>query len=316
MMPPKPYPPVTLHLGAHRSASSSLQRLLVHNRPMLAAERIALWTPAETRAGLMTGVLGDPGRIDPRRDVMAHRAAGRVSMLRDAMRQDGVSRLVVSDENMLGGLRENLLLGRLYPTAAARLARIRLAVPGVDRVFLAIRSPDAWWTSAFAFLMTRGFAPPDRITLDAVLRAGRGWRKVIEDVARTFPDAEITVWTYEETGASPDRAFEVLTGVPADAGQAPRLNTSPGLVALQARLRDEGCVTILPGTGDAYAPFSPDERAHLRDAFAADLAWLRNGADGLVKYRTRGARTPPARQRKGTVHVRIRGSQNAMGASG
>ncbi|WGH78047.1 hypothetical protein [Jannaschia ovalis] len=277
-------PPVTLHLGAHRTATSSLQHLLERDAAPLARAGVAVWTPRRTRAGLLTGVLGDPGRQAASRDRAAHRAAGRVAMLRSEMAALGLTRLVLSEENALGGLRENLLMARLYPSAAPRLERLARAVPGIDRVCLAIRSPAAWWTSAFAFLMTRGFAPPDRATLEAIASARRGWRQVIEDVARVFPGAEVAVWEFEGIGQKPVEAFAALTGRPPRPGPVRPLNAALPLGALRARLRAEGCMTPLPERGGRYAPFPPDLGAALDARHAAEVTWLRDGADGLATY--------------------------------
>ncbi|WP_298430970.1 hypothetical protein [uncultured Jannaschia sp.] len=319
-------PPVTLHLGAHRSASSSLQRLLERNETHLGRCGTAIWTPRRTRAGLLTGVLGDPGRQEARRDAAAHRAAGRVAMLRHEMSGQGMSRLIVSDENGLGGLRENVLMARLYPTVSGRLARLSLVLPGIDRVCLCIRSPDSWWSSAFAFLMTRGFAPPDRATLDAIVAARRGWRDVIADLAAALPDARLTVWDYDGLGGHPETAYAHMTGHAARYADAGRVNASPGLADLRARLRDEGCFETVAGEGDRFMPFAPAARDRLRTRHAADLAWLRAGADGLATY-IEGARDDDAprddgkgRRHERQGHLRQDGrlgrAEGQMGAAG
>ncbi|TFL16704.1 hypothetical protein [Jannaschia formosa] len=316
-MPLTRVPPITLHLGAHRTGTKSLQALLEREAEALAARGMAVWPPRKTRSGLMTGLVGDPGRPDPAREIRAHRAAGRIAMRRDALAADGITRLLISDENMLGSLRENLLLARLYPTVGPRLARLASALPGVDHVCLSVRAPDTWWGSAFAFLMGRGFAPPDRATLDAVLRARRGWRHVVEDIARAVPQARLTVWTHEEMAARPAAGFALLTGAPpAGDGPAPHLMAAPTLDALRARLRDEGCMTDLPGVGGVYAPFDPDDRAALRAAHAEDLAWLRAGADGLADFVTRRPEEAPPRDRKGRTDVRARRPEGEMDAAG
>ena len=307
-------PPVTLHLGAHRTGTSTLQRLLSLNAAMLRAGGVAVWGPERTRDGLFAGVMGDPGNATARRDVQAHRAAGRIAMLRSELARDGIGRLVVSDENALGGLRENLLLGRLYPSVGPRLRRVSAALPGIDRVVLSIRSPDMWWASAFAFLMTRGFAPPDAVTIEAILRARRGWRQVIEDVAEALPGAALTVWTHETMASRPDAAFVGLAGLAPARRHAPLLGMSPPLAALQARLRDEGCMDVLPQVGGHYAPFDPDARAMLRDLYHDDLAWLRDGADGRVDTQIQAPAERPSRDRRPRYGAGRR--QEQMGAAG
>ncbi|MEM8824530.1 MAG: hypothetical protein AAGF30_13035 [Pseudomonadota bacterium] len=309
------HPPITLHLGAHRTGTASLQHLLATNADPLRDQGVVVWGPERTRSKLMAGVMGDPGRAGGRPDAKAARSAGRVSLRRSDLARDDVARLIISDANLLGGLRENVLLGRLYPSVQARLRRLRGAVPGVDRIWISIRSPDTWWASAFAFQMNRGFAPPDRATLEAVMRGRRTWRRVIEDVAAAFPEAELTVWSSEDWADDLGLLFALLTGVVPDGAKMPVLNATPSVMALRARLWEEGWVGTLPGLGDRYAPFDPDARADLRAIHAEDVAWLRGGAGGIATYHDPGARPAP-RPEKGLRDERCRPSSPQMGTAG
>ncbi|MEL6586293.1 MAG: hypothetical protein AAFQ50_06455, partial [Pseudomonadota bacterium] len=142
------------------------------------------------------------------------------------------------------------------------------------------------------------------------------WRHVITDVAAAFPRADLCVWTHEETGIRPDAAYATLTGADDTASDVPVLNARLSLGALRQRLRDDGLVTSLPGVGDSYAPFAPDERAVLRDAYADDLAWLRDGADGLATFVTRRPTDAPARDRKGVPYVARGRSDGPLGRTG
>ncbi len=307
-------PPVTLHLGAHRTGGSTLQRMLAINADILKQRGVAVWGPDRTRDGLLAGVLGDPGSASPRRDILAHRSTGRVAMLRGSMAGAGIGRLVMSDANALGGLRENLLLGRLYPSAGPRLLRLASAMPEIDRVVLSIRSPDVWWASVFSLLMTRGFAPPDTVTIEAIVRARRGWRQVIADVAQALPKARLTVWTHETMASRPAAAFTDLTDMQPHLAQVPQLAASPALAVLRARLHDEGCVAVLPEVDGQYAPFDADMRAALRETYDADLGWLRDGAGGRIDAPTCAPTGGFFRDRRPGYGQRRR--QDQMGATG
>ena len=313
-----------LHMGAHRTASSTVQALLERQRDALAAEGVAAWTPRRTRSGLLTGVMGDPNRLSAARDRLVHRAAGRVALRRAGLTADGAERLVVSDENMLGGLRENLLLGRLYPTARQRLTRMAQAFPGAAAAVLTIRSPDAWWTSVFAFLATRGYPPPDRMRLADIAGGRRSWRAVVEDVAAALPDVRLRVLVYEAGG--PRLLWSELTGRPADALAIPQRHAAPRVDVLERRLRAEGWTGTLDHAAGRFAPFDPDMRAEMRQAYEADLAWLRGGADGVAELAApvpaAGARTDrpgtsrPGRERKGWIHARRSEERSALGLEG
>ena len=301
---------VILHVGAHRTASSAAQRLLERGAGAARARGVEVWTPRQTRAGLLSGVLGDPSRDDPRRDALAHRAAGRIAMRRAALTREGATRLVISEENLLGGLRENAALAKLYPSARARLARAARALPGLAELHLAIRSPDMWWTSAFAFLITRGAPPPSDDAIDAVARARRGWRQVVEDAAAAMPQARLVVWSYEGAGR-PEAVANRLTGLRLPPLRA-AIAASPSATALEARLAAEGWPATLPRVGDVWAPFPPDLRATLRDRYAEDVEWLASGADGLAEWvpGRSGADLPGTRGRR---HGRRRHARSAQG---
>ncbi|MEM9795619.1 MAG: hypothetical protein AAF919_03960 [Pseudomonadota bacterium] len=271
---PTLHPPVTLHLGAHQTGAASLARALT--KAPLAEAGIALWTPDRIRGGVLTGVTGDPGRRDPHRDVAAHRTAGRVALLRRGMALSGIERLILTDPALLGSLRENLTLGQLYPTAGARLARLQGALPGIDRICLAIRAPGLWWRDALAHLAGRGFAPPLPEIIAGLARTRRGWQQVIEDLAEQAPEARIHVWAQEE--AAPRDAVAIVTG---------------GLVA-QSNL-----VEVPRGSSAGGMPFTAAQCAALQDRYAADLDWLRAGADGLATFGMDWPATAKGQDRKG-----------------
>ena len=68
---------IILHLGAHRTASTSFQYYLRKNGARLAASGIGVWGPCQTRNGLMEGVLPRPD--SPARPDHAARAQGRIA---------------------------------------------------------------------------------------------------------------------------------------------------------------------------------------------------------------------------------------------
>lgn len=295
-------PRIVLHLGAHRTAVGATQSLLERERATLAASGVAAWTPRRGRRGALARVAGDPGTGGGRlSEEASRRMAGRIALRRAGLAAEGIETLVVSDAGVMGDLRENVLLARLYPSVAPRLHRVAEIMPGIACVALAIRSPDEWWTSAFATLIARGFAPPSAEAVAAVARSDRGWRRVVEDIAAALPGAAITVWDHCELGAGPSRAVRLLTGCRATTAPAPYLNAAPDIVALRARLAADGWPGELPGLGRAYAPFDPDTRAAMRAAHAEDLAWLHAGADGLAQFATT-APGPVRRDRKGPRH--------------
>ena len=275
---------IILHLGAHRTASTSFQDYLHRNATTLRRAGIGVWGPGQTRDGLLTGVVPVPGRRPPAQQLA--RATGRVSIALARARARGIECLLVSDENMLGAPRRNLRRSTLYDDAGERLARYAQAFGGrVSRVALSIRGQDSYWASALAFAVARGHRVPSAAELDRLVSAGRHWRDVVADVACAFPQAQIRVLPHEVFGGQPERKLEIMTGRDGLPRRHARtwLNRGPGLDRLRAIVAERGGDPARLGPGDGrWQPFDPAQAAALRDAYADDLFWLRAGADGFA----------------------------------
>jgi len=56
---------VILHIGAHRTATTTFQAWMLQNADALAAGGIAYWGPDRTRAGLFSGLVKRPDLVTP-----------------------------------------------------------------------------------------------------------------------------------------------------------------------------------------------------------------------------------------------------------
>jgi hypothetical protein len=152
-------------------------------------------------------------------------------------------------------------MARLYPSAWARLRRLRGVLPDIERVCFAIRAPSLWWGAALEGLGAAGDARPRADVLASMARGRRGWRDVIEDVADALPRARIEVWTYESLCERPAEVAAWLLG------RGPEPEAAPVRPAAKRP-----------------SPFDPDAQAAMDAAHEDDLAWLRSGAGGLVHF--------------------------------
>ena len=107
---------LVLHVGAHRTASTSFQAYLKQNRDELGQWGIGFWGPHRTRKGLFAGVV--PRNGYGLQEDQLRRAKGRISMQLARTEMQGARTLIVSDENMLGSVRDNLAAG--IPLCAGR----------------------------------------------------------------------------------------------------------------------------------------------------------------------------------------------------
>lgn len=276
---------ITLHLGAHRTASTCFQYYLRENAAALTAKGIGVWGPWRTREGVLSGVMrvASAGKS---RGFQHKRARGRIGLALHRAEAKGLQRIVVSDENMIGALRCNLRDSKLYAAMGERMAWFDLAFDGrVSRVMLAIRAQDAYWGSVFACAVGRGHRVPGMDDLDRLVTARRGWRDVIGDLACAMPGAELLVLPHEQFGGLPEQKLSAITGLdnPPMAAAREWKNRAPSLAQLRQILKDRGDdPRVLPQGEGRWHPFDEAQTMALREAYADDLFWLRTGADGLA----------------------------------
>ncbi|WP_425092030.1 hypothetical protein [Tropicimonas sp. S265A] len=275
-----------LHLGAHRTGSTTLQMYAAARHAALRASDVTVWGPKQTRDGRFDGLIKAADRVTP---ALARDGRAACAALGPMMDRVGTQALVISEENMLGSMFANVRERSLYADAARRLARFRPAMAGkCRRIGLAIRSYDRHWTSSLAFVLRkdqRGTSPCELAELAA---QPRRWRDVIADVATVYPEAEVLVWPFEALVDAPDAVLRALVGGRLDAATPARFtqchHPSPRCADLRAALPEGAARASVAGDGAAWEPFDAETRAALRAAYAADIAWLRAGADGLARY--------------------------------
>jgi len=111
---------IILHLGAHRTATTTLQSGLERNATGLADLGLAVWTPRRTRSGLFSGLIHKPEDVTERIERLGHRATGVIRIEIERLARQGMRQLLISEENMLGAARNNLRCERLYPLVDER----------------------------------------------------------------------------------------------------------------------------------------------------------------------------------------------------
>ncbi|MGO4851316.1 hypothetical protein [Phaeovulum sp. W22_SRMD_FR3] len=202
---------IILHIGAHRTGSTALERCLSDNAEVLRAEGTAIWGPTRMRS-----LLNFDKAMSLRAAMRAKdpEATAAWTTLRAAFAQElaaeadaGITKLLISEENMLGTMRSNLLEGRLYANARRNLAAYAALLPHKPvRIGIGIRDYAAYWLSAYAYVISRTHAAPipDLAELaPALADCRRSWTKVLASVSEVFPQAERFVWRVEELRGRP-----------------------------------------------------------------------------------------------------------------
>ncbi|MGB8622705.1 MAG: hypothetical protein WCD16_07790 [Paracoccaceae bacterium] len=291
-----------LHLGAHRTASTALERSLSRNAGILRGEGLAIRPPKTMRR-----IPGFPAVRElhrhSREDAQAKAELAQVARaLRqsfDEADQAGAGRLLISEENMIGLMAQNLRRKTFYGDARARLAAYAHVLPQAPvRVGLGIRGYAGFWRSSYLHVLRRRSLLPFPEYAAKLAGARRGWLDLVDAVAAAFPGAEILVWTQEglegrvtqtacrligrkgAKGLKPFRRRPNRGLAPSDMPLIFRLREAdPALVekALDARLADLRAAD--PPT-EAPTFFTEAQERAMARRYAADLEALQQGHAG------------------------------------
>ncbi len=282
---------VTLHLGAHRTGTTTLQKYLEENRDNLAETGTEFWGPKQTRAGLFTGLEKRPDSLTNEEILDGKRACDLIRTALDRLEVKEVRSLIVSEENMIGTMWGNLSNCNLYSETQVRLQRFADGFEGhCTRVAISIRSYEEYWASVLASLIERGRVIPDKQKMDGLVTQPRRWRDVITEIASVFPSAELVVWPFEAMTGRVNDQLALLNGgiVPKQMrGQNNWHNASAGSAKLRQVLKDGGHTALaakIPNGTLRWQPYEAHQIAAFQAQYNEDIAWLRSGADGIARY--------------------------------
>ena len=281
-----------LHLGAHKTATTHLQRVLTRRTAALARLGVD-FVPPEALRPVLREARGWRHRL-------LGRTGARLAAAIEA-RATGLDVLAISDENLLGDI-SDVLNPRLYPRLARRLAVLAPLAEGREvHLFLAIRPLDRVWASAYAEALRHHRPRPGRLAaLEAAAIADPpSWLDPIARLRDTFPRAAVTVWRYEDYRTHGRAIAGLFLG--RDPGwlpdlPPPRWTISPGPAGVRAaeqvtlpmpgnlrRKRIAGLYAAHPAAEEGpFAPFGRDAVLRLQERYSADLEAL--DRDGLLAH--------------------------------
>lgn len=260
---------LVLHIGAHRTGSTTVERTITGTIAAKPDCGVALWAPRRLRD--IEGFQAVTRRLDGNAEPVDKDAAvaldGLASRLaRDAAqeRSRGVKTLILSEENMMGGMRNNFRTGTFYGDVGRRLAGFDSVLPASPRrVALGVREYGAVWTSAYHYLPQSGHTPPPAaLVREAMMDSPRGWPDVVADVQKLWPDAEVVIWQQERLNNRLSEICGRISGLPHDLFSAPKER-------INARVEPEQQDDL----------FSPEDRKHLRQRYNRHMAQLRDQGD-------------------------------------
>ncbi len=191
----KPDLTIALHAGAHKTATTHIQKTLSENETLLNEAGITFHGPSTFRApGATLRHMFEIGRRMERpfpggpRALLKNLAAGR-------------GRLIISEENFLGSLNppDGAFRRHLYPNGPGRLEALfeRVAPCPID-LFFAVRDPAAFVQSAYSQVLLSGRRVSLDEYLDGVSPEQVSWFRLIDRLVKRKVARQIWIWRYED----------------------------------------------------------------------------------------------------------------------
>ena len=188
---------LTVHVGAHKTATTHLQQSLRSVLPQMQAAGIHYSDGSHWRGGpLRLAAALDDG---PQGQQLLRRLRARFDVIDEIW-----PRQILSEENILGTLRPDSLIGDrfIYPQAERRLNRLCGAFRRRPvTVCLAVRDPLDFFTSAFSMRVVGGRALVWEEYLNGFDPAAVSWTGLARRLLAARGVAQLLVWRYEDYAA-------------------------------------------------------------------------------------------------------------------
>lgn len=304
---------VILHLGAHKTASTYIQRRLENSDAALRRHGIAFYGPKDLRPVVKSRMSSVSTRLRRAR-WSARRAL--IEEIVDDCHALSVERLVISEEQFLGSIRPMFEGEEFYGEVEANLSSVIEALHGVRlTVMFCVRSYEDYYTSAFGQVLRSGHYMRFNATLrDRLLSHRRGWVDVVGNILSACPTGTpLHLWRYEQFRTIEDRVMAIMLGesvVPELGSASATLVPGPSEDAIAQleimagkgiRLDGPGIRRVMRSFGKQfgfprYRPWTQPEEHYLNQRYLADIGHLRDTrALSLVEI-SRARTLPPQAQ--------------------
>lgn len=185
---------VSLHIGAHKTATTHLQMTLERNATLLRKSSIKFVGPKYLRQeGQSLQKLFQFGAAQPMAPDQARAVLTRLA--------EGAGRVVFSEENLTGSMYQGdpATLFPIYSDADVRVERFVKTLPDQSvRAFLAIREPSSLLVSTYSQALFRGDYRGFEDFVASVNPARIQWSNLVERLRRVPGLEHLYVWRHED----------------------------------------------------------------------------------------------------------------------
>lgn len=288
-------PTITLHLGAHRTGTTRLQKILDGNNRVLAEHGLVALTPHyDGKRGEYTirNVVNSINRSTNLRAKspfslkrFKHTRKARVGF--DALCGSSSQKILLSDEVTLGPIFEKPTGRAIYRRAEGNLRALRRFLRNrVASVCLGVRSYETFLVSAYAMDAVRSRNRnhvPEFANIKTIINFDNGWVELVEVIRDVFPDAPLHVWRFEDNDVNRQLAIllgsELASKLSFDPHQ--KVNAAPSKEAIDFALSPDCPRHSNPddlvrrfSSGAKWDPLSASEKAWLSKRYLDDIRRL------------------------------------------
>lgn len=197
---------IHLYLGAHKTATTHVQGVLLANRARLLEFGVSLSAPEDVRKEwlpLFFKYCNNPGK---RKD------ADFVTKLTSIAPQQGL--WILTEENIVGVSNDFTVKPGMYPMAAQRLRMLTELFHGANiKLFFSVRSYDSFYRSAYSEVVrNRGYIPFE-VFYDQARFSGNSWFEMAKSIQEVLPQQNIVLWRFEDFRGLVPRLVSEMTGI-------------------------------------------------------------------------------------------------------
>ncbi len=213
-------PHLKLFIGAHKNASTYLQRYLAGNNNILNTFGIHFYPPYEVRQPFVKYInklskKADPNFPDKLEDKMQIIQQCN-SFINSIRKREEIENVILSDENMIGDCGEIFESDCIYPSCSARLNTLKefLWEPP-KQIYLSVRNFYTFIPSAYCEAIRHRPYIYFKEYIDKLDIEKLSWSKVIQQIISVFPESTIVVWRYEDFKPLFNKIVELMVGAEA-----------------------------------------------------------------------------------------------------
>jgi ribulose bisphosphate carboxylase small subunit len=197
---------INLYLGAHKTATTHLQGILMANRGTLSSGGVKLSAPQDVRKEWLPKFFKYCNNMSLRNDAQLKRELVAIAP------QEGL--WILTEENIAGVSNDFAIKPGMYPAAADRIKCI-LELFGEANIsfFFSLRSYDSFYRSAYSEVVrNRGYIPFEDFYDESRFKHN-SWYDMVRKICDVLPADKVVLWKFENFRELMPQLLQRMTGI-------------------------------------------------------------------------------------------------------